>query len=351
MNNDTVSNKEKTRTYALWIAKRAALVVFDIVVGYFSYFLALVMRFYANGEFLKDANIYLETFYKIAPCSAVIIVLIFALFGLYSRRWKYAGFYDLVRIVMAHAVIFVLLFAVTYLFFERMPLTFYFLGTGMLFCFTCLSRFAVPIADYLVRKYRSYKNSTANVMIVGTGNTANYVRRLLENREENSAIVKCFFTTSTSTPNTAINGTPILDNTEKLGNDLKKYKIDRVCFADSGMPTEVVRKIKEICKSAGIETRDYSDVLEFDPYSLAFGKVMKHISGPVKIRNGNDVKDFLSGEEAARSYLGSSRIEAISAAGDVIVVDISSKKIEKNDINEEWVKKTEAETGENVSFF
>ena len=117
------------------------------------------------------------------------------------------------------------------------------------------------------------------------------------------------------------------------------------------MSVENVRKIKEICKSAGIETRDYSDVLEFDPYSLAFGKVMKHIAGPVKVRNGNEVKDFLSGEEAARSYSGSGRIEAISAADGVIVVDISSKKIEKNDINEEWVKKTESETGENVSFF
>ena len=252
---------------------------------------------------------------------------------------------------MAHATVFVMLFAVTYLFFRPMPLTFYFLGTGMLFCFTCLSRFAVPIADYLIRKYRSYKNSTANVMIVGTGNTANYVRRLLENREENSAIVKCFFTTSTSAPNTAINGTPILDNLEKLESALKKYKIDRVYFAESGISAETVRRIKDICKKAGIETRDYSDVLEFDPYSLAFGKVIKHISGPVKIRNGKEGKDFSTGEEAARSYSLSSRIAAISAADSVIVVDISSKKIEKNDINEEWVKKTEAETGENISFF
>ena len=351
MNNDTVSNKEKTRGYAVWIAKRAALVVFDIVAGYFSYFLALVIRFYANGEFLKDASIFLETFYKIAPCLVAIIILIFALFGLYSRRWKYAGFYDLLRIIMAHAAVFVLLFAVTYLFFERMPLTFYFLGTAMLFCLTCLSRFAVPLADYLIRKYRSYKNSTANVMIVGTGDSANYVRRLLENREENSAIVKCFFTDRTSAPNTAINGTPILDNMETLEKDLKKYKIDRVYFAVSDISPENIRRIKDLCKKVGIETRDYSDILEFDPYSLAFGKVMKHISCPVKVRNGKDVKDFPSGEEAARSYSGSSRIAAISAVGGVIVVDISSNKIEKNDINEEWVKKTEAETGEKISFF
>ena len=56
-------------------------------------------------------------------------------------------------------------------------------------------------------------------------------------------------------------------------------------------------------------------------------------------------------KEAARSYSLSSRIEAISAAGGEVGVDISSKIIEKNDINEEWVKKTEAETGEKISFF
>ena len=351
MNNDTLSNKEKTKSYVGWIAKCAAFVVFDVLACYFSYFLALVIRFYANGGFLPDGNIYLETFHKIAPYVAAATILIFALFGLYSRRWKYAGFYDLVRIIMAHATIFVLLFVLTYLFFERMPLTFYFLGTAMLFCFTCLSRFAIPMADYLIRKYRSYKNSTANVMIVGIGNTANYARRLLENREENSAIVKCFFALDPSAPTTPINGIPVLKDQKNLGKDLKKHKIDRVCFADPSASAENVRKIKEVCTKAGVEVRDYSDALVFDPYSLSFGKLMKHIAGSVKVRNGNEIKDFRSGEEAVRSFSSSDRIEAISAADGAVVVDISSKKIEKNDINEEWVKKTESETGENVSFF
>ncbi len=350
MDNSSTKN-EKIKIYAGWIAKCAALIVFDIVAGYFSFFLALVIRFYANGEFLRDAKIYLDTFYEIAPYSGAIILLLFALFGLYGSRWRYAGFNDLIRSVLAHATIFALMFAVTYLFFVRMPLTFYFLGTGMLFCLTCLSRFSLTIFFYLTRKVRGQSGSAANVMIVGTEDTANYVRRFIETREDSPARVKCFFTTNDSTPNTAINGIPILDNLEKLDRDLEKYGIDTVCFADPKLSADTVIKVTDICENAGIELRDYSDALTFDPYYLPFGKVMRHISGPVRIRNGSDVKDFRSAEEAVRNYPGSVKIEALSSVNGVTVIDIISKNTEKNDINEEWVKKTEADTGEKISFF
>lgn len=351
MADNALTKSKKTKVYLGWIAKRAALAVFDVIAVYFSYFLALVMRFYANGEFLRDAHIYLKAFYKIIPYSVAAVVLIFALFGLYGSRWRYAGLHDLIRIILAHAAIFVLLFAVTYLFFERMPLTFYFLGTGMLFCLTCFSRFSLTIFEYLRRKYRGAKNSVGNVMIVGTGDTANYVRRLCENREENQMSVQCFFSTDTSSPNTEINGAPILDNPEKLDSDLKKYRIDRVYFADPGISAETVRIIKELCKSNGIETRDYSDALSFDLYSLSFRKLAKYVPGPMQVRDGENVYDFHSGEEAVCGYTGSGLVKAVSALDGVIVVEASSKKIEKNDTSEAWVKKTEADTGENISFF
>ena len=337
--------------YAEFIAKRVALAVFDILAVYFSYFLALVMRFYVNGSFHTDAIVYVEVFHEIAPYLCISAILIFVVFGLYSNKWRYAGFHDLIRIMLAHTTLFVLLFAATYLFFVRMPLTFYFLGTAMLFCLICLSRFSLTIIDYLIRKYRSYINSTANVMIIGTGDTANYVRRLLENREEDAARVKCFFSLDNSTPNTSINGVPVLDNIEKIDIYLKKYSIEMVCFADSRIPFDTVATIKDICKASGVKTRDYSDVLEFDPYSLSFGKVMKHTRVSVKVRDGENIKSFSSAEEARRSLPASSMVESISIEDGMLLVDTSTENIEKNNINEEWVKKTEKDTGENISFF
>ncbi|MDO4982676.1 MAG: hypothetical protein Q4E35_03865 [Eubacteriales bacterium] len=348
MNNTTSKNENK---WVLWAAKRAALVIFDVLAGYFSFFLALVMRFYANGEFLTDANIYLETFYEIAPYCSVILIVVFAAFGLYGRRWKYAGFYDMFRIVLAHVTVFVLLFDITYFFFIRMPLTFYFLGTAMLFCLICLSRFSLAIINYLSRKIKNLRNARANVMIVGTGDTANYVRRQFENNDSDPARVKCFFSYDSSGSDSPINGIPVLKKIERLESYFKEYKIDLVCFASRKIPEDVFKKLTEVCETAGVDTRDYSDAMETDLYALDFNKLMRCTVGAVRVRTGEKVFKFLSGEEARKSFPYSGRIESISVEDGVLTVDLSAKNVEKNDINEEWVKKTEAETGESISFF
>ena len=57
-----------------------AFMIFDIFAVNFSYFIALVIRFYFNSEFNSYGLVYIPAFQKIAPWYTVACILIFWIF-------------------------------------------------------------------------------------------------------------------------------------------------------------------------------------------------------------------------------------------------------------------------------
>ena len=108
-----------------------ALVLFDIFAVNFSYYMALVLRFYVNHEFHLAGTLFMPLFLEFAPWYTVCCIIVFWLFKLYNGMWKYAGWNDLNRVVWANAVTFVIQVAGTLLFVRRMPITYYVLGAGI----------------------------------------------------------------------------------------------------------------------------------------------------------------------------------------------------------------------------
>ena len=78
-----------------------AFMMFDIFAVNFSYFIALVIRFYFNSEFNSYGLVYIPAFQKLAPWYTVACLLIFWIFRLYNIRWKYSGLNDLNRVLLA----------------------------------------------------------------------------------------------------------------------------------------------------------------------------------------------------------------------------------------------------------
>ena len=79
-----------------------AFMIFDIFAVNFSYFIALVIRFYFNSEFNSYGLVYIPAFQKIAPWYTVACILIFWIFRLYNIRWKYSGLNDLNRVPVSY---------------------------------------------------------------------------------------------------------------------------------------------------------------------------------------------------------------------------------------------------------
>ena len=127
--------------YIRWFLLRLALVAFDIVAVNFSYFIALVIRFYVNFEFNVWAERYIPAFLRFAPYYTVCCLVIFWLFKLYNSRWKYAGLNDLNRILLACLLTCVVQVVGSVVFVLRMPITYYAIGAVIQFVLIAASRF------------------------------------------------------------------------------------------------------------------------------------------------------------------------------------------------------------------
>ena len=155
-----------------FILKRAALALCDILAVNASYYLALLTRFFVNGQFRAVAeNRYLPAFLRFWPWYTALSILIFAAWGLYSRRWKTAGLKDLNRIIAANLCTVLVQVFGTMLFVDRMPVTYYVIGAVIQLGATALIRFAYRFV--ILEKARLTKQPVN--IVVGTGLAANHV--------------------------------------------------------------------------------------------------------------------------------------------------------------------------------
>ena len=156
-----------------FILKRVALVLLDAIIMNGSYYLALLIRFYFGGSFRteKVEELYLPAFQKFWPWYTVLAIIAFALWGLYSRRWKHAGLKEFNRLLAANLCTVVIMVVGTLIFIERMPVTYYVIGAVLQLTLTALVRFAYRF--WILEKARLTKQPIK--VIVGTGLAANHV--------------------------------------------------------------------------------------------------------------------------------------------------------------------------------
>ena len=224
-------------------------------------------RFYVNSEFRPTVTYYLTDFYRFAPFYTVLAIAIFAAFRLYGGMWKYAGIHDMNRIIAANAATsFVQIFG-SWIFVDRMPITYYLIGAVIQLFFTTATRFAYRL---ITEERRHLKKTKINIMLVGTGETSRIVRNQIENDDTNPAKPVCIFSYRGNETGASIDGIPVLSDLSQFKEYLKKYQIERVILADSIMPMEIRKQIKDICREIKMEIQDFSGYLRYDNGGLPF---------------------------------------------------------------------------------
>lgn len=341
----------RTKTYVNWIVKRLALMLYDGLVVYFSYFLALVVRFTTANQFRPIADEYLPYFYQFAPWYTFICLGVFLVFRLYDSRWKHAGLNDLNRILLANLVTVAVQVVGSIIFTRRMPVTYYLIGATIQFVLIALSRFAYRLVVLEGARIGKRGQTHINVMIVGAGETGRVVRRQIENDPNNAARPVCMFSYRDRNSGTLLDGIPVLSGLERINDYFKKYNVQCVILADSIMPPETRRQIKQICKEANVEVQDFSGYLTNEGRSVTLQKLMEYTSGPVEIMLDGKTQYFANGEQALMAYPGKYTVKRLYANKDRVGVEIVCKTVILNDTNEDWVKDTERETGNEISFF
>lgn len=337
--------------YVGWAVKRLALLLFDGFAAYFSYYLALVIRFTTANQFRPIASEYLPSFYEFAPWYTFICLGVFLVFRLYDSRWKHAGLNDLNRIFFANLVTAAVQVAGTLIFTRRMPVTYYLIGAAIQFILITGSRFGYRLVTLEGARLGKRGQTHINVMIVGAGETGRVVRRQIDNDPNNAARPVCVFSHRDNNSGTLLDGIPVVSGMDRMPGYLKKFGVQCVILADSIMPPETRAQIKQICKDAGVEVQDFSGYLTNEGRSVTLQKLMEYTSGSVEIMLDGKVQDFANGEQALMAYPGKYTVKRIYASKDRVGVEITRKTVILNDTNEDWVKDTERETGNEISFF
>ena len=346
------SGKQNKLIYIRWFFLRLAMVLFDIFAVNFSYFIALILRFYVNFEINVWAVRYIPAFLKFAPWYTVCCLLIFWGFKLYNNRWKYAGLNDLNRILLACLVTCVVQVVGSMMFVLRMPITYYVIGAVIQFCMIAVSRFSYRLFLMERSRVRSRRSAAAiPVMIVGVGETSHLVRRHLERDTENAARPVCLADFRGEEFGNLLEGLPVVSGVSKIADAIKKYGIECVILADSTMPGDVRKAIRDICAGLNVEVQDFAGYFQESRGAVTLRNLMEYAKGEVELVVNGKSQTFANGEQAVLSVSGKYVVKSVSAHENRLVVELQKDILVPNDVKEEWVQTYEKETGEDISFF
>lgn len=346
------SGKLNKSIYVRWLFLRLAMVLFDIFAVNFSYFTALIVRFYVNFEINEWAVRYFPAFLKFAPWYTACCLLIFWAFKLYNNRWKYAGLNDLNRILLACFATCVVQVVGSVVFVLRMPITYYMIGAVIQFFMIAASRFSYRLFLMERSRVRSRRSAAAiPVMIVGVGETSHLVRRHLERDTENAARPVCLADFRGEEFGNLLEGLPVVSGVSKIADAIKKYGIECVILADSTMPSDVRKAIRDICAEQNVEVQDFAGYFQESRGAVTLRGLMEYAKGEVELVVNGKSQTFANGEQAVLSVTGKYVVKSVSAHDSRLVVELQKDILVPNDVKEEWVQTYEKETGEDISFF
>ena len=346
------TEKKHKFVHIRWFFVRLAMVLFDIFAVNFAYFIALIIRFYVNFEINEWAVRFIPAFRTFAPWYTVCCLVIFGAFKLYNNRWKYAGLNDLNRILLANLATFVVQVAGSVVFVLRMPVTYYVIGAVIQFCMIAASRFSYRLFLMERSRVRSLRKGTSiPVMIVGVGETSHLVRRHLENDCENAARPVCLLDFRGEEFGNMMEGLPVISGVDKLADAIKKYSVECVILADSTMPTDVRKAVREICGEMNVEVQDFAGFFQESRGAVTLRNLMEYAKGEVELVVNGKSQSFANGEQAVMSVTGKYVVKSVAAHENRLVVELQKDILVPNDVKEKWVQTYEKETGEDISFF
>lgn len=342
-------NNVSKAIYIRWFVLRAILIIYDIVAINASFYLALLTRFYVAQEVSNGASAYFTTFSKYAPIYTVFCLVIFAGFRLYSGIWKAAGLSDLNRIFISNGICFAGHVAGTLLFGIRMPVTFYCIGAVIQLCLITICRFSYSLVLIEKKRFSGKSAVAVNTMIIGVGDTARSAVRAME--QDSAVHPVCMVDYRNESFGVTFDGVPVVSGVANMAAAIEKYQVKLILMASLSMPQEVRDQIQKVCAQCGVESQDYVGYFQNIGSGISLRALAECCTGPVEIVVGGSSRRFENCEQAMLSITGKYIVKSVSAKGNVLLIELIAHDVAQNDLNEEWVKTQEAETGEEISFF
>lgn len=222
---------------------RVLILLFDIFIVMFSYFLLLLLKSYDHLETLLIAN----SLKELLP-----VVIVFGATFLITKSYKgmlrYSGFNDIVRLILITIISFVVLVVSKFLLCHFFPVLLNYFPTYMGVFFICVFVFMALTCSRLVirRIYNEYLRPHAkiiNVVIYGAGDAGRITQNALYSDTTRQYNIKAFFDDSPKKIGKSINGVKVLNPNHLTLEFISKNDINTMILA---IPSISVRERKDI---------------------------------------------------------------------------------------------------------
>ncbi len=189
-------------------------------------------------------------------------------------------------------------------FFQRMPISYYCIGTVLQFCLVLGIRFSYRFV-LLLRKETGIgvkrREISSNVMIIGAGEAGQMLLRDVNRARELSDRVVCFIDDNPNKWRRYIDGVPIAGGRDTILENVDKYKVDKIYLAIPSASMSERRDILNICQETDCELKNLPGM-----YQLVKGEVsvsnLKNVSiedllgrETIKVEM-NEVFEFIHGK-------------------------------------------------------
>ncbi len=293
----------------LWI-RRFFLVCYDICVVVLSCLLALMARFDLHLEWIPGN--YLDKCVQIMWTAAVITVITFTVFRLYSSLWSYAGSTELMYICCACFLDDIILTIYVHILHGRnssypMPRSFYVFYGLFLLLFTIFGRYFYRAVRVLRMKLSGQKVERRNVLIVGAGSAGNMlIKEIIDSKYINLNIVGAV-DDDLMKKGSYMHGVRVYGDRHMIPELVDILHVHEIMIALPSAPSKKIKEIVEICKETGCELKrlpgmyqlvngdvsvtklkdvDMNDLLGRDPVEIDLDSIMGYVSGQVVMVTG-----------------------------------------------------------------
>lgn len=244
--------KEKAKTvFGKKTSRIIALAFFDVAAVVIASLLALWMRF----DFQQIPEEFLRTVSDYLLIDCLIVVVVFALSGLYTSIWQYASIPELIAVVGACVGSGLTIYLYKHIMLLPSPRSYWFIFVALLIFFTCGIRYSYRICRVILR-ILPRKSQSVNTMIVGAGEAA---RMLIDEIERNESYkdvhISCVIDDDKQKQRTRIRGVPIVGNYHKIQPSVEKYEIEQIIIAIPSASKETIAKIVTECQKTKCEIK------------------------------------------------------------------------------------------------
>ena len=244
----------KKKVKQVWnkkITRITLLAILDIFCVMLAEFLTLWFRFdmkHIQADFFTTYSHYFAI-------DALIVVAVYAVYGLYTSIWKYASISELISIVTAVATSDLIIFAYKHAFLLPSPRSFWLIFPAIMMIFTCIIRFSYRLLREVAYNI-GYNKRKSNIMIIGAGDATKLLLDEMARSEnyEDSRVV-CIIDDDKEKVGSRIRNIPIVGTRKQIKEFADKYLVTEIIIAIPSASKDIISKIYTECQKTGCEIK------------------------------------------------------------------------------------------------